>query len=243
VTRRKFTRIFIVSVIPLLLVGFIFSKTVATYDPYAYITCAPFQLSGITLDENCRSVGGPEGSLYKSVHSEHPSWFDIMEPHYNPNASLHNFITGSQRLVSQIKIVDASPFFGYGEDVSQYMKSLTGKRAVLQLGIPNKERSVMPSNGVGSLYCNNLSFEDTPGLYMSQCYGNGWGGPIRYRVSELDRPKLDKLKSSIDNVINERNNDFLIYKIIVYPLFVYIFLMLSGLIWLIRKAVRFVNSE
>lgn len=242
-TRKKFIRIFIVSFIPLLILGFVFAKTVATYDPYAYITCAPFQLSGVTLDENCRSVGDPDGPLHKSVRSEHPSWFDIMEPRYDADAPLHNFITGSQRIINQVEIVDASPFFGYGKDVAEYMKSLTGKKAILQLGIPGNERSVIIDNGISSLYCNNLNFEDTPGLYMSQCYGNGWGGPIVYHVSDLDRPKMDELKSGIEKIISERESDYFLYRIIIYPLFIYVFLLISLLIWIFRKAVRFVNSD
>lgn len=238
-TTRKFRRLFIVSFIPLLIFGVITAKILFHYsgEKYSYILCAPY-----LERENCRPLGDPDGKLYQYVKGEYPAWFDVTESNYDSNTPLHNFIMASTRFVPDAQIMSASPFVGYGPEVESFMGSLAGRRVVVKLGILQGERSVITDDNNIILYCNNLRFNTQEGEYTSHCYGDGWGGPVTYRTTGVSRDELDKLLVSINKEVDSGRLGYDIYRIVMYPIFIYLFLLISFFVWISVKAVRFVKN-
>lgn len=235
-TWKKYLRLVLVSILPLMLAGYFAAKLIWPYEPSAHITCAPFLLTG---QENCRNVG--DGSLYDSVKSEHPAWFDVHVGDYDEDAYLHDFVEASARIIPTVEIVSATPFFGYSPDVKSFMGSLAGRNAVMNLGIQDEERSLI-TDEVALLYCKNLQIGDGNEEYTSDCYGNGWSGPVTYRVNGAGKEELDSLITSIEEEIADRRNDYNLFRIVTYPIFVYTFFFVSFLIWLVARAVRYVAN-
>ncbi len=231
---RKYTRLFVVSCIPLLILGFITAKIFFPYDSNAMMTCETFL--GI---ENCRSVGNVDGSFYKMVISEYPEWFDVQVGDYDKN-SVFVGIRATARRVLNAEIMSAIPYTGYGPEVASSMGALAGRRVTVDLGNQNKEKSIAAGD-MNILFCNTLKFESTQGEYTSACHGSGWGGRVTYQVTGASRGEFDKLLNSINIEIDSRRLDNYLYQIIMYPMFIYIFLVVSFLMWLFMKAVRFVN--
>ena len=235
---RQYKRLLIISFIPLLVLGYfsagyIFHRSGMEYQ---YILCAPFYSI-----ENCRQVGPSDGFLYKSVKSDHSVWFDVSLGDVDENAPLYNFVEASMRIVPEAKIIDASPFRGDHRDVSTLMRSFVGSSATVVLGIPQGRESIM-LNRMNRLYCNSLEFQSDDGEYRSRCFGDNWSGIITYRVDGDSRNELDQLLESINAQIASRNFDYNIFRIVFYPMFVYLFLLASLLAWIIAKAVRYVKA-
>lgn len=237
--RKQFARLFLVAFLPLLLLGFVTAKVVFEHsgDKYAYILCIP-----ANTFENCRSLGEPDGSLYKLTKDYSPAWFDVTEDGYDSNSRLSNFVMASTRSVRGAEVVRAAPFAGYGEDVELIMNSLVGKRAVVNLGIKKDELSSIHRDGV-LLFCNNLWFGAKHGEYTSQCYGDGWGGAITYQVTGQSRRELERLQAAINDVVATREAEYFAYRAVMYPLFIYLFLIISFLVWITIKAARFVKGD
>lgn len=234
----KYKRLFIVSFIPLMALGFLTSKFVFHLSgmKYSFVTCAPF------MDlENCRQVGDPSGDLYKRVESEHPAWFDVEVGDYDVDAPYQNFISASTRILSDAQIVRASSYFSHTSRSASVMESLPGHRAVIKLGIEDGESSFI-HDGIYVLYCNSLKFESKGGEYTSGCYGDEWSGRVTYQASGHSRDQLDKLLSSVRKIDSQRKSEYNIFRVVMYPLFVYLFIILSLVVFIVSRAVRYVKS-
>jgi hypothetical protein len=224
--------------IPLMLAGVITFRVLVPYDRYAYFLCEPGLFGG---HENCRFMGSSTEGLYKTVKRDYPAWFGVQIGKWDSNAYPVNFVEASSRNILGAHIVDAEPFALQGEDAARYMKSLVGMPASIQLGGVEKENSII-ADGLATLTCNEFRFEDSPGLYTSNCWGAGWGGPVKFTVSGADNDAIQDLKNQIKKEEEWLHNDFITYQIITYPLFVYLFLIASGISWIVLKAVRFVRN-
>lgn len=230
----KYKRLFIVSFIPLMALGFLTARFVFNQSGmrYSFVTCAPF----ISL-ENCRQVGDPDGGLYKRVISEHPAWFDVEVGDYDADAPYRNFISASTRILSDAQIVRAFPAPGS----ASVMESLPGHRAIIKLGIEEGERSFI-QDGIYVLYCNSLKFESKGGEYTSYCFGDGWSGMVTYQATGNSRDQLDKLLSSIREIDSQRRSEYNIFRVVMYPLFVYLFILVSLIVFIVSRAIRYVKS-
>ena len=236
--RKQFARLFIVVFAPLLLLGVIVGKVIfeKSGDKYAYILCIP----SYTF-ENCRPLGDPDGRLYKLTKNYYPAWFDVTEASYDSGSPLSNFVMASTRSIKDAVVVSAAPFAGSGSDASLTLDSLIGKRSIITLGIGKGEHSQIYSDGV-HLFCSNLWFATNDGEYTSHCYGEGWGGAVTYQVRGDSRDELDRLHSAIKAEVSARERDYWVYRAVMYPLFIYIFLLVSLLVWISVKAARFVRG-
>ena len=235
---NKYKRLCIVSFDPLMVLGFLTSKFVFHKSgmEYSYVTCAPF----ISL-ENCRQVGDPDGNLYKHVISEHPAWFDVQVGDFDADAPLHNFISASTRVLPDAQIVRTNTFAFSSPRSESVMSSLLGQKAVIKLGIEEGERSFI-QDGVYFLYCNSLKFESKEGEYTSNCFGDGWSGGVTYQATGHSRDQLDKLLSSIKEVDSQRKSEYNIFRVVMYPLFVYLFILASLIVFIVSRAIRYVKS-
>lgn len=235
-TLGKFKRLFIVLLIPLLLAGYVSTLFIFPYEKYAYITCAPF------LEiENCREVGDPGSSFHKSVKNEYPQWFDVNIGEYDGEAFLQNFIQASGRVFGNALVVSASPFNGNPASAALAMQSLAGQSAIVHLGKDFTTKSTIRNSGL-NLSCNDINFTDVAGEYVSNCYGENWGGPVTFRLSGSEQQELDKLKISVKKEVDKRQSDYNMYRVVTYPIFVIIFLIVSLIVWIFARAVRFVKN-
>ena len=92
------------------------------------------------------------------------------------------------------------------------------------------------------LYCGQLSFEKEVGEFTADCFGDGWNAFVTFRVYGEDQRGLDRLSGSINEEIKLRRTDRIFYSLFTYPLFIYLFLFISLIVWLFMKAVRFVKA-
>ena len=230
----QYRRLILLAVLPLLGAGWLFAQLVAPYDRYIHVTCGQF-----LAVENCRNLG-TGGNLYEHAKADYPAWFDIQLGREETEASLNYTFEGSQRTVVGARIISASPFAGLGSDAGQLMGEFLGKTAIIQLGIDGGKRSfLLGDNAV--IYCNSLDFGERSGEYDATCYGQGWSGSMGFFVAGESKEMLDKLRLSMQEEVKKWDRDYLIYRIVMYPMFIYMFLIGSALIWLARKSFRYVR--
>lgn len=239
-TFSKYKRLCLVLLLPLLAAGFICAHAAWPYDPYQNVLCQPFLGS-----ENCRPVGHIDGPLYKSIKKDtDKDWFEIWT--YDEHSPTSTYAMASGRFIGGAEITGALPFSGEGHEVADFMKrNLVGKQAMVHLGFPTETAKSRAINATTVLlYCNDLRYQAEPGTYTSGCYGEGWSGPVTYRIdSRPSRSMLDTLQSDVWRLVDEKNSDFRLWQIVIYPIFIYGFLLLSFVGWMTVKATRFVKTS
>lgn len=236
-TLKKYSRLTLVSILPLFLVGYLAAKFIWPYDPYVQIICAPFSLTGY---ENCRDIGN--GAFYESVRGQHPAWFDVRIGNYDENAYLHVSTEASARSITGAEIASATPFLGNSPDVDPFVASLSGRNAVINLGIPDGKRSFI-TDQIAILYCNDIRLDAEKDEYTSGCFGDGWSASVTYHVYGKSREEIRNLRGEIQEQITERQSDYRIYRIFAYPIFLYAYFLFSLLSYIFMHVVRFVNKE
>jgi hypothetical protein len=234
-TLSIYRRLCLVLVVPLLVAGYVCARIAWPFDRYVNILCAPFLNS-----ENCRPVGPPEGEFYKHVMKDAPAWFSVNPTSRDFKSYIYPIAEASARMEFG-EILAAEAYAGHGPEVTAFMHNLVGKSAVFQLGVADKKRQSMVDIDPVFLYCHTLTFGSEPGTYTADCYGEGWGGPITFRADRASRIMLDSLNTSIEKKISDTRSEYRWFQIVMYPIFIYGFLILSLLWWLTVKAVRFVK--
>jgi len=224
-----------------MLIGYLVFGFFVRYETYDNILCEN-NLGG----EFCRNAGDSDNTFYNHVKSRHKAWFDIGLAPYpgsnQKNASIYFALQGASLYLDGGQIVDVMPYGGLGASAERLMKSLIGKPANAQFGVEDNNKSIVTTDGV-IFYCNGLYFRETPDLYQASCGGDGWNGLFDLSFSNSSKLQLDKMKSSIMDRMAEKNADYFAYRLITYPIFFYIFLILSALFWAVKKAIVFVNAE
>lgn len=237
-TYRKYVRLCFVVFLPLLLLGFVTFKFFVPYpDQTAIVTCEeqpPFS-------ENCRYVGDFESSLYASIKAGRPSWVGLQIGERKSGGDIINLVEATGRMFDGANIVSARPFLGHGPEVRDYMQRMIGRSATVIWGGDQKATSIV-SDQSATIFCNDITIEDAVGQFTGNCYGDGWGGLITFKVAGQEEDRLEKLRAKASEELRSLDRDYLLYRAITYPAFIYIFLLISGFIWLARKAVRFVAN-
>ena len=235
-TYRRYVRLCAVLFVPLLLLGIVIFKFAIPYPRYTNIICE----GGGVLSENCRYVGNSDGGLYSAIKKSRPIWVDVTVGEFDEGNYLQTNVEVTGRIIRSARIVDAQPFAAQSDEVGAYMKTLVGVPATVMLGIENNERSMI-ADGAALLACNGLNIKDEAGLYSANCYGSGWSGPITFRADGEGRNSLETLRTKIGEEIRGLESDYLLYRILTYPLFIYLFLILSLVSWLVVQSFRFVR--
>ena len=235
--KRKFLRLFMVLFIPLLILGIVVGNIIfnRSGEQFARILCTP-DYSG----EHCRSVGELDGKWHRQLKSEYPAWFDVLKRDYDESSYLHNFIMASTRVLPDVQII-AVHYDGFDADAKSFMNYSVGRRAIVKLGIDKEEKSFI-SEDTPIIYCYSLTFEAKEGEYTSYCFGDGWGAGFTYRAIGASRDNLEKLLASINQIEDSRRREYNIYRVVMYPIFIYLFILISFISWIFVKAVRFVKN-
>ena len=236
-TFRKYLRLCAVSFAPLLLIGFVLFRFFIPYQGQSnVVTCEEWSVDY----ENCRNVGDRESSFLKYVESQHPIWVDVKVSDWNPNLENYILVMATGRSFKQSRIVSAEPYRPASPEVRNYMQALVGKTATVVLGFDDNDKSVVAERSA-LLNCHSLEIKGPTGFFSAACFGQSWGGTLTFEVFGRERDRLETLKSAIQEEVSEIKSQYFMYRVVTYPLFVYLFLIASALIWLVNKAVRFVQ--
>lgn len=235
-TKRKYIRLLLVCALPLFVAGIFTTESLFNGQPYAAVTCEQY-----TDKDNCRYLGDWESSLYKHVKSETPLWFDMGWERRNYMRSLV-FAEATSRTLNDIRVSAASPYLGSGQHAADVMNSLVGSQNTsIQLGFESGQRSYL-GDGVNILLCHSLVFKESSNDYEAACFGEGWGGIITFGAFGDSKRTLVDLETQVSDEVNRFFVSRIVEKAILWPMFIYLFLLLSLAVYLIRKAARYVNA-
>ena len=232
-TWRRYRRLTLVLILPLLLAGWLTARAMWSHNDL-FATCEEQ-----STFENCRNVGWT-GSLHDYVIKSQPAWFDIQPAELDTSPAAMPF-SGSRRSFYGAEVVAAEPFMGNGPAAASIMSETVGKRGRVLLGILKNERSTILDSAV-DLACNSVSFSATPGQYEAGCYGEGWSGPVTFTLTGSEQQRMERLRQEVQAEIDKQHGEYRLFQIIMYPLFLYLFLIGSGLVWLGRVSFRYVKE-
>jgi hypothetical protein len=235
-TASQYKRLCLVLFVPLLLTGYLVATYALPYNRFQVVMCQQF----VGGDNNCVSASSLDSPLYKHMKQLHKAWFDVELGPQERGSITTSLPMASGRLLEDVEILKDKPYWMFGPDVGRFVDGMAGRRGMIQLGIPDKELSLVSSDRF-LLLCHNIRYQGTPGVYSSRCFGDGWTAPFKYRVLAQDRDMLEGLKAEIHKSFDDKVTEYRIYQAVMYPAFVYLFLNLSALVWLTGKAVQYVR--
>lgn len=237
-TFRKYLRLFLVSVLPLLLLGLVVSVIVFPYSRNASVLCIP----GIDFSD-CHSFSGENRNrnFEDYLRKQHDAWFDIDVD--ETMVYLDDYIQGSGVSVLEAEVVDVIPVTTLERSTSEIAPMLSGRTAWIGLGASDGVRSRVDATDA-QLWCNQLEYLPEVNHYSSYCSGKDWVANVKFTVpvDGRDYRLLQGLRSEIETTRRDRQWGLALYCLIVVPMFVYAFLLVSGIIWLVAKAVSYVRN-
>lgn len=235
-TRAKFKRLFIVLLAPLLIAGGILAFSVNMDDGSINLRCNN-SLFGM---ENCRSTGW--GDFADRVEKESPAWFEVNARPYEKNSFPRVTAYASQRQIDGVELIDATPYVGTAEGPGSplsELQSLAGQKISILFGVSNeRDRTFNP------LGCNQLDFDEaSPSVFTAGLCGIPNGvAQVRFRVGPEAQKALAALKSSIDDETARGRTRMIENYVFITPIFLIVFLIISGVVWAIRRAARYVAA-
>lgn len=233
--KRQYKRLFLVLFGPLLIAGIINSIYFSRFDDFRYLLCEPSFLGN---GENCRDIPY-EHRLYKKIQQDHPAWFDVSN--YLNDGPISFNVQASNRYIAVGQFLEATPFFGSSPEATKLMKEIVGRQGGILLGIQKNEKSALLPGHEPLLTCNRLDFFHEAGIYAAGCYGEHWSGSVKFSVDGNNEKILKNLKFSIAKSVEEATKEYRIYQFVMYPLFIYLFLIVSFIFYAIKASVKYVK--
>ena len=234
-TAGKFGRLLIVLLIPLLIAGYATSLYFDPYDGYETYFCSP----------HCRSLGPMDGKLYDSVARDFQHRFSVYVD--NKESYLKHNIEAVLPTIRGAKIlgpISDTPNSGTSVLVDGY--DIVGMSANIIFGMAGNN-SVF--GGTAHLYCGMLVLDTkqsgmTTGPFTASCHSDNpfFVQQLSFSVGGESQELLTDMVSSIWETIEQRELDYYIYKVVSYPIFLYMFLILSALAWMTVQAFKFVRN-
>lgn len=233
-TKMQYRRLLIVLIVPLLIAGAIFTRIVIRPDNYAAILCENTSAFG----ENCRTTDGLEGQWHKQLQGKHPGWFDVNTRAYEDNSFPYTFVYGSQRYITDARIVSVVPYFGSDESAGSpldQLRAMTGQEISIIFGV--NRRNVRLLNTLG---CNELTFDGISDIYTAgQCDGVA---KVTFMAGVNSSKMLSELGTKIEKEISRQRKLIIIDYAFGVPLFLVLFLLGSLLIWMVKRAISYVRA-
>lgn len=233
-TRKRFKRLFIVLLGPLLIAGAIFAGT--TVDGYGSLRLrCEIGLSG---NQYCRATGWDD--FDEMVAKEAPAWFDVHTRPLDKNTFPSVYVSASQRLIDEVEIINVSPYWGTADgpgSPTSELQSRASQKISIIFGVGEERRRDFDLLG-----CNELDFEKAAsGIFAARLCGIPDGlVRVDFRVGQKGQQDLMALKSAIDNEVAIERQRIIETYLFLTPIFVVLFLLVSGVIWLIRRAATYV---
>lgn len=232
ITPRRFRRLCLVLFIPLTLIGIVYMTITNPDQKYRYLLC----------DQDwCRYVGSSPGRLYKSAKADHEYWFDVTLDETINTFLTTNFVESKGIYLKDAIVGDASTSVSLETDPKaseRIVAALKGRKVDIALGVTEKFPLF---DDKPLLSCNHLSgsvFKDT---LVAGCYGQDWSGSIQFEPSPEDATRLKKITKIMSDEVAEQDRDQLAYILIGYPIFFWLFLIISLITWIGFKATAYVR--
>jgi len=234
VTFGQYQRLLLVVTIPLILTGVLFGEVINQY-PYKF---RAFLCEKIGTTEYCNHFGDFSGSAYEREQKKSVAWFDVEDaPSKKP--SMTYLASASQRAL-QGRITSAIPHDLNPPNAQADMSQLVGRNADIVLGMRPKERSNVAGEPT-VLRCNSVAYLPD-GMFMSRCFDEKWDGRVFYTASGDSLEMLQVLRKELSQEISVWENDRVLYRATTYSMFLVGFLLISSVVWLCRRAFRFVKA-
>lgn len=229
---NQYRRLLLVLTIPLLIAGAIFALIEGRSLNDATILC---------VGDNCRTTDGLGKRWDTALRSEHEAWFDVNARTYDDNTFPRTIISASSQLVTDATIIDVEPYVGTddraGSPLDQ-LRNLQGKNIALLFGVKGNNVSTLKM-----LTCNELNLMDAPTSYTAGLCGIPNGiVRVKFRVDSEANKQLSALKTSIENETSESRNSLILNYIFGVPIFFVIFIILSLLVFVIRKSINYIKA-
>lgn len=229
---RQYRRLLFVLTIPLLIAGAIFARIEGRDLDFATILC---------VGDNCRATDGIGMQWDTALRKEHEAWFDVYTRTYADNSFPKTMISASSQLVPDAQIIDVEPYAGTDERPGSpldQLRSLRGKNIALIFGVKGTNISTL-----SMLACNQLDLMDAPTSYTAGLCGIPNGiVKVKFRAGPETGKQLSALKIAIENETVRMKNSLILNYLFGVPFFLVIFLVLSLLVWIIRKSINYVKA-
>lgn len=235
-TARKYRRLLAVLSLPLLVVGAIFFSTAVPAPFYASIICN----QPLPTYENCRTTDGLGEPFDESIRRESPAWFDVYLADNNQSKLPTTFVSASPRLIERAQILEVIPYAGASTGPGSGIEALTaatGQSISIALGVkPNGARDAY----LYLIGCNELRFDKRSSTYTAGLCGVPDGlTSIRFTT---DDQSLNALATAASEEVASARVDLILHYLVGVPLFLVLFLLVSGLVWLVRRAWLYVAA-
>lgn len=235
-TWKKYRRLLIVVSMPLLLASGIFFSTIVPAPTYATIVCTQW----LSDSEKCRTTDGLGNRFDELIRRDYPAWFDVLAVPYKQNNFPFATVSASQRLVERARILEVTPYVGTEDGPGSpidLLRSRVGQEVSIVLGVESNQSRDGYLNVIG---CNELEFAPTALSYSAGLCGVP-DGIARVRFSTTDNG-LRQLEAAAKAEIAAGRSNLILHYALGVPAFLVLFLLLSGLVWLIRRAWLYVAA-
>lgn len=228
-TFAKYKRLCLVLFVPLLIAGFFVGESM---DHYLRDDSSMFCNFSV-----CRDGGKRFESFYNGLDAS-AQYFDVFDersgkmsfPPVKPKIRLHDMIV----LNASVKAISTT---------NDALQNLVGRKiSSMSFSEHNNYESFVAPNGDIILACSRLFITDEANTYSATC---NWGKEVfspTFTAADPFSNILLGIVSRIDDKKQEYKSRQIIGMAITYPIFIYLFLIISGLVWLVRRAARYVSA-
>lgn len=232
-TKAQYRRLCLVLIGPLLIAGFICSNIFYPYEKSRTVHC---HLS--SGGETCEEIGPVDSPYHKRFEGRAESWFGLLADGIEGPIRAH--ILASERLVNIDRVVMVMPTaFTPAGVVANVERVIGGKGTIFFTSKPGAS-TFKP--GDLYLYCSGLIMSsDTPGTYGASCFQKDLALQLYFKPSAEAAVMLSEFESQYTAVAKGIEDNYRGYQIAAYPLFIYLFIILSLVVYGTRKAVNYVR--
>ena len=238
-TWRQYGRLCLVLYVPLLLAGFIFFSIRFQDARIFHVLCEY---------SNCRRAGSVDGFLYKYIKNNGSPWFEIHSKKFGEttdswaNTLFPALIVESSGLLLNVEIMDtriSSTIRPPLSDIDKVRIGLKDKKIYIWINETVETKVYNDDNSNVSMRCKDLTFGDKVDTYSSWCYGDYWAGEVFFKSDDY---LIKEIRESIVEQKNMAQYEYLFAQFVMYPIFIWLFIILSGLTWVTKQAVSFVKA-
>lgn len=228
--------------LPLLLVGFILAAVVIPFPRYVEIRCR----GGEDYSNCVNDVRHPRAFR---EDRERVTRFQVAGP-LAEDWIIRFSVLADQIVLRRVTVDDVALYAGmrYPPEVEAAARQMVGRTAVIFLGIEDGMRSFDNGNEI-FLWCHTLEYDMEPGSWLAQpgpyaadCTGDDWGGYVSFTPSQEALRSLTPLRSAVSDEVGDIEVAFWGHSIAVTLAPLVVFLILSAIVWMTRRAAVFVRA-
>lgn len=226
-TKARFKRLFIVLLGPLLVLGAAVAYFYVYHiDKYAtYIYCDP--IAGV---EDCITLREPD---YEATLEPRGTDFDVVERYDDE----HTIIQAFRRSVQAAEIIDIGSAYRSSRGGWYKPKNELDPIVSMNLTPDPQDRSS------DRIECMQLDITKiSKGVFIANRCTSPMGmlSGVEFRVKDQDKQVLNNLVNAVRQETSAEDARKVGRFVLITPIFVFLFLVLSGLIWLFRRAKAYV---